>query len=88
MEAAPAQSPIVRSSIIAVLLASVLFLLPGYARAASLFVVPSAKNVTVGEIFTLTIDVSSVDKAMNAASGDILFPLTNFKHFPFPKRTR
>jgi hypothetical protein len=28
----------------------------------------------VGEIFTLTIDVSSVDKAMNAASGDILFP--------------
>lgn len=47
---------------------------PWPAFAASLFFSPSAKAVAVGNTFTVSVDVSSPDQAMNAASGDISFP--------------
>jgi Cohesin domain len=42
--------------------------------AASLFFASSAQTVAVGQTFVVTVEVSSADQAMNAASGDISFP--------------
>ncbi len=50
------------------------FWVPSRAFAASLYISPSAKTLTVGQTFTVTVGVSSPDQAMNAASGDISFP--------------
>lgn len=69
-----AQASLGRSLVVATLLGVAFFLLPGFAHAASLSIAPSVKDVTVGQIFTLSVDVSSPDAAMNAASGDVSFP--------------
>jgi hypothetical protein len=53
---------------------SALALAPYTAFAASLYFSPAAKTVSVGDNFTVSVDVSSADRAMNAASGDISFP--------------
>jgi len=74
MGATSAKRYIERSWVVFALAVAALFFLPGYARAASLSIVPGVKNVIVGETFTLSADVSSPDEAMNAASGDISFP--------------
>jgi hypothetical protein len=47
---------------------------PWYAFAASLYFSPTEQTVAVGQAFTVAVKVSSVDQAMNAASGDISFP--------------
>jgi hypothetical protein len=52
----------------------IVFSLPLSAHAASLYISPMAQNVTVGQAFTVSAYVSSSDRAMNAASGDISFP--------------
>jgi hypothetical protein len=46
----------------------------GHARAASLTLSPAEKSLTVGQTFSVTVDISSPDQAMNAVSGDIAFP--------------
>jgi hypothetical protein len=57
-----------------IVLAFVIFLFPFHAYAASLYISPATKTVSVGQDFTLSAYVSSPDQAMNAASGDISFP--------------
>jgi hypothetical protein len=47
---------------------------PSSAFAASIDFSPLAKAVTVGQAFTVIVNVSSADQAMNAVSGDISFP--------------
>jgi len=47
---------------------------PFQASAASLYFSPAAKTVSVGDIFTIAVYVSSPDQAMNAASGNVTFP--------------
>ena len=49
-------------------------LVPRPAHAASLYFSPDAETVVVGQAFTVAVDVSSADQAMNAASGNISFP--------------
>lgn len=59
----------------AVMLAMVgVFAFAGSAFAASLYFSPASENVAVGQNFTVAVEVSSPDQAMNAASGDISFP--------------
>ncbi len=59
---------------IVVLVITAIFLFPGDVRAATLYLVPASKNIHTGQAFTVAVDVSSVDQAMNAVSGDITFP--------------
>lgn len=47
---------------------------PALVFAASLSFSPSSQTVSVGQNFTVSVDVSSPDQAMNAASGDVSFP--------------
>jgi hypothetical protein len=42
--------------------------------AASLYLAPASGNYYVGRSFTVAVDVSSADQAMNAAQGEISFP--------------
>ncbi len=49
-------------------------LLPSVASAATLSVSPSSGSYAVGRTFSVSIGVSSVDQAMNAASGVLSFP--------------
>jgi len=49
------------------------------ARAASLYFSPSQGNVAVGQTFAVTVEASSVDQAMNAASGNISFPSSKLR---------
>ncbi|MDP3004287.1 MAG: hypothetical protein Q8N43_02160, partial [Candidatus Azambacteria bacterium] len=48
--------------------------LPAAAQAANLYFTPSAGSYSVGSLITVNVYVSSVDQAMNAASGIISFP--------------
>jgi hypothetical protein len=77
---ASAQAWIMRSRFFAATIAaSAFFFLPAFAHAASLFISPAVETVSVGQTFTLGIEVSSPDVAMNAASGDISFPSTELQ---------
>jgi len=56
-------------------LASVFFIIwPALAQAASLYFSPSSGSHAIGATFSVSVYVSSVDQAMNAASGIISFP--------------
>ena len=59
-----------------VAIAAVIAALGGISRAhaATLSFSPSTKTVSVGQTFTVTVEVSSADQSMNAASVDIAFP--------------
>ncbi len=52
---------------------------PRAAVAASLSFSPSSETVAVGQAFTVAVDVSSPDQAMNAASGDVSFPTSELR---------
>lgn len=47
---------------------------PASAEAASLYLSPSSGSHAVGSAFTVNVYVSSTDRAVNAASGGIIFP--------------
>jgi hypothetical protein len=51
-----------------------LFVVPLHVFAASLFFSPATESVSAGTTFTVAVDVTSADQAMNAASGDVSFP--------------
>jgi hypothetical protein len=74
MDASATRVQVGRLCIGAALFGLAVFVFPAFAHAATLFISPAAQSVAVGQEFTLTIDVSSADVAMNAASGDISFP--------------
>lgn len=57
-----------------VILLSFFFFLPKISLAATLYFYPSSGTFKVGSPFSVTVYVSSVDQAMNAASGIISFP--------------
>jgi len=50
------------------------FLIPIASQAATLYFSPSSGTFSVGNTFSVSVFVSSQDQAMNAASGQILFP--------------
>ena len=63
-----------RRILFALLVAGFLLLVAPSAEAASLYFFPSSGSYNVGQIFSASVYVSSVDQAMNAASGIISFP--------------
>jgi hypothetical protein len=65
---------ILKLSIFACFFLSLFIFLPKKVSAASLFVSPNSKTVTVGQSISANITVSSSDQAMNAVSGRISFP--------------
>ncbi|MEK7650584.1 MAG: hypothetical protein AAB364_01795 [Patescibacteria group bacterium] len=62
------------SKIFLIFFASVLFLAPSFAHAASLSLSPNTGNFSAGQNFAVTIIVSTPDQAMNAVSGVVTFP--------------
>ncbi len=60
-------------------IACILYLTPFAAHAAELVLSPSDRNYTVGDTFSFTVYVDSVDRAMNAVSGSISFPSDKMK---------
>jgi hypothetical protein len=52
---------------------------PFSAYAATLYFSPAAQTVTAGQTFTVNVDASSADQAMNAASGEVSFPASQLR---------
>lgn len=57
----------------------VVFAAPFSAFAVSLYFSPASQTVSVGQTFSVDVDVSSPDVAMNAAAGDVSFPTSKLK---------
>ena len=55
------------------------FFIPSHVFAASLYLSPAQKTLTVGQTFTVTLEVSSADEEMNAVSADISFPSSKLR---------
>lgn len=55
-------------------IAGVLILLPSVVSAATLSLRPSASSFNAGDTFTETVVVDSADQALNAISGELIFP--------------
>ena len=64
---------IARGSIF-VLFGGILFGIPFVANAATLRITPSGTSVNAGSVVSVSVQVTSADKAMNAASGTVQFP--------------
>ena len=58
----------------ALLLSLALLLVPQTLFAATLSLTPANASVNTGDVFTITVRVSSSDQAMNASSGELSFP--------------
>ena len=56
-----------------VISAFIIFSLPFFSNAATLFVAPESKDVKVGDTFSVLIDVNSQGVAINAATADMTF---------------
>lgn len=68
------RSPWLRSPVLIIALFAVWLFVPVHALAASLSFSPDNGDLTVGQLFKVSVFVSSPDQAMNAVSADIAFP--------------